>query len=178
MCGNLKSDDLCSECCDLFFPVLPTLALYIIGASTIDDPSPSSLNPNSTVWIDVGLESAIDVHLRNACVLQTHVSFLYFGSLRSIALSISSYDEFRWTEEHLDYSRLKQRCRQKFLQETVTKMLVVKGSIKVVDLTDDVVIMGDSAVAHGAFSDVWMGMWEDPMDKKTKKVCFIYRLAI
>ncbi|KAF9483626.1 kinase-like protein [Pholiota conissans] len=161
------------ECCDLFFPVAPTLALYILGTSCDTSGAPSLLdqpNVHSSIWLDIGLESAVDVHLRNACILQTHHSFLYFVSLRPVALSISSYDEFRWSEEHLDYSRLKQRCRQKFLQETVVKTLVVKGTIKVVDLTDDVVIIGDSAVAHGAFSDVWMGSWEDPMDRKTKKV--------
>ncbi|KAF8196982.1 kinase-like domain-containing protein [Pholiota molesta] len=147
------------QCCDLFFPIVPTIF-----------PTPTYQSPHATVWLDIGLESAVDVHLRNACILQTHHAFLYFVSLRPLALSISSYDEFRWSEEHLDYSRLKQRCRQKFLQETVTKMLVVQGTVKVVDLTDDVVIVGDAAVAHGAFSDVWMGVWEDPMDRKTKKV--------
>jgi hypothetical protein len=163
------------QCCDLFFPIVPTVALYILGTTSDDvfkpSPRPTYQSPHATVWLDIGLESAVDVHLRNACILQTHHAFLYFVSLRPLALSISSYDEFRWSEEHLDYSRLKQRCRQKFLQETVTKMLVVQGTVKVVDLTDDVVIVGDAAVAHGAFSDVWMGVWEDPMDRKTKKVC-------
>ena len=31
--------------------------------------------------------------------------------------------------------------------------------------------MGDAPVAHGAFSDVWMGRWVDPIDRQTKKVC-------
>jgi hypothetical protein len=42
--------------------------------------------------------------------------------------AILSYDEFRWIPEHLDYSRLKQRARQKSTLEKVTKTLVVKGA--------------------------------------------------
>ena len=69
---------------------MPTLALYILGAAGLDDddpppsPAPPSKGAPSTLWIDVGLESAIDVHLRNACVLQTDVAFLCLGSLRSV----------------------------------------------------------------------------------------------
>ena len=45
-------------------------------------------------------------------ILQTYPPRLYFSSLRTVALSISSYDEFRWIQEHQDYSRLKQRYIQ------------------------------------------------------------------
>lgn len=38
------------------------------------------------------------------------------------------------------------------------------------DLTDEVVIMGDSAVAHGSFADVWKGMWVDPIDRRQRTV--------
>jgi len=116
------------------------------------------------------MESASDVHLRNAMILQTYPQFLYFQSLRTVALSISSYDEFRWIQEHQDFSRLKQRCRQKFLQETVTKTLIVKGSLILTDLTDEVVLIGDSAVAHGSFSDIWQGKWEDPIERRPRIV--------
>ncbi|KAF8151656.1 kinase-like domain-containing protein [Crassisporium funariophilum] len=160
------------ECCDLFFPIFPTLALYILGTNDEHYSSTSAYRQTSrsTVWLDIGLESASDVHLRNAMILQTYPNYLYFSSLRTVALSISSYDEFRWIQEHQDYSRLKQRCRQKFLQETVTKTLVVKGSLILTDLTDEVVIMGDSAVAHGSFSDVWKGMWDDPIERRPRVV--------
>ncbi|KAF8814545.1 kinase-like protein [Phlegmacium glaucopus] len=160
------------ECCDLFFPIFPTLALYILGTANGHYPSTSTYRQTSrsTVWLDLGLESASDVHLRNAMILQTYPSRLYFSSLRTVALSISSYDEFRWIQEHQDYSRLKQRCRQKFLQETVTKTLVVKGSLILTDLTDEVVIIGDSAVAHGSFSDVWKGNWDDPVERRPRVV--------
>jgi len=103
-------------------------------------------------------------------ILQTYPQRLYFQSLRTVALSISSYDEFRWIQEHQDYSRLKQRCRQKFLQETVTKTLIVKGSLILTDLTDEVVVLGDSPVAHGSFSDVWKGTWEDPIERRPRVV--------
>jgi len=90
-----------------------------------------------------------------------------------MALSISSYDEFRWTQDHQDYSRLKQRCRQKFLQETVTKTLIIKGSVIMTDLTDEVVQIGSSAIFHGAFSDVWKAVWNDPIDKRPRTVSVV-----
>ncbi|KAH9475156.1 Putative serine/threonine-protein kinase/receptor R826 [Psilocybe cubensis] len=160
------------ECCDLFFPIFPTLALYILGTAGEHYPSTSTYlqTSRSTVWIDIGCESASDVHLRNAMILQTYPEFLYFQSLRTVSLSISSYDEFRWIQEHQDYSRLKQRCRQKFLQETVTKTLIVRGSLILTDLTDEVVLIGDSAVAHGSFSDVWKGVWDDPIERRPRTV--------
>lgn len=160
------------ECCDLFFPIFPTLALYILGTADEHYSSTSTYRQTSrsTVWLDIGLESASDVHLRNAMILQTYPQYLYFQSLRTVALSISSYDEFRWIQEHQDYSRLKQRCRQKFLQETVTKTLIVKGSLILTDLTDEVVVLGDSPVAHGSFSDVWKGTWEDPVERRPRVV--------
>lgn len=112
-------------------------------------------------------------------ILQTYPQYLYFRSLRTVALSISSYEEFRSNVEHIDYSRLKQRCRQKFLQETVTKTLVVKGSVILTDLTDEVVIMGNTAVAAGSFSDVWKGTWEDPIEKRPRTVALKFlRLVI
>jgi hypothetical protein len=107
-------------------------------------------------------------------ILQTYPRYLYFQSLRTVALSISSYEEFRSIPEHLDYSRLKQRCRQKFLQETVTKTLVVKGSVIITDLTDEVTIVGDSAVAHGSFADVWKGVWVDPIERRQRDVAVKY----
>lgn len=103
-------------------------------------------------------------------ILQTYPPYLYFSALRPTSLSISSYDEFRWTQEHQDYSRLKQRCRQKFLQETVTKTLVVKGSLILTDLTDEVMRVGTSAVGYGSFSDVWKGIWNDPVERRPRNV--------
>ncbi|KAK0447350.1 uncharacterized protein EV420DRAFT_1751117 [Desarmillaria tabescens] len=135
------------DLCNFFFPILPTVAVYILGTITRS----SHLRPAQIV---LDRESEIDVHLRNAMILsaapRTNQSSpkLYFSSLSSITRSISSYDEFRcrWIPElFADYSRLKQRCRQKFLQETVTKMLVVKGDVAVIDLTDDVTMIGKDA---------------------------------
>jgi len=159
---------------DLFFPIVPTLALYILRGVDPNDTPSTRKQLNRYVWLDFGLESASDVHLRNATILQTYPQYLYFQSLRTVALSISSYEEFRSTPEHVDYSRLRQRCRQKFLQETVTKTLTVKGSLTLTDLTDEVMVMGDSAVAYGAFSDVWRGKWEDPVEKRTRVVALKY----
>lgn len=160
---------LSSECSDLFFPILPTLALYILGNGHGDEYAPRETK-RSNVHIEVGIEYAVDIHLRNSMILQTYPRLLYFSALRSVALSVSSYDEFRWIQEHQDYSRLKQRCRQKFLQETVTKTLVVKGSVILTDLTDEITTVGDSAVSHGSFSDVWKGVWNDPVEKRPRNV--------
>ncbi|KAG5634625.1 hypothetical protein H0H81_001333 [Sphagnurus paluster] len=129
---------------------------------------PTRPRPGETTKVDVGIESASDVHLRNAMILQTYPQRLYFSGLRPLALSISSYDEFRWIQEHQDYSRLKQRCRQKFLQETVTKTLVLKSSVILTDLTEEVTPVGTCPVGHGAFADVWKAVWDDPVDKRTK----------
>ncbi|KAF8814544.1 hypothetical protein BYT27DRAFT_7249939 [Phlegmacium glaucopus] len=34
----------------------------------------------------------------------------------------------------------------------------------------EVVIIGDSAVAHGSFSDVWKGNWDDPVERRPRVV--------
>ncbi|PBK98498.1 kinase-like protein [Armillaria gallica] len=172
------------DLCDFFFPILPSVALYILGKS-----ARSSHSRPTAIALDH--ESEIDVHLRNAMILsavprmnQSSSSLkLYFSSLSSIARSISSYDEFRcrWIPElFADYSRLKQRCRQKFLQQTVTKMLVVRGDVAVTDLTDDVTMIGKDAVACGAFSDVWKGKWWDRVERKERTVAikFLRRVMV
>lgn len=66
---------------------------------------------------------------------------LFFSSLSSIVRSISSYDEFRcrsMPDNFIDYSRLKQRCRQKFGIEGVKKMWTLKQDIVLDDLTGEV----------------------------------------
>lgn len=162
---------------DLLFPVMPTTALYILGTQdTLSCTTTSStvFSDKGTVWIDVGLESMSDVHLRNASLLQRNPSHLYFSSLTSVVQAISSYDECRWMTEHLNYSRLKQRARQKSTLEQVTKTLLVKGSVLLVDLSDEVTKIGQDPVYHGGFSDVWKGVWTNPMGQ-SKVVCIIGR---
>ncbi|KAG6811060.1 hypothetical protein H0H92_009149 [Tricholoma furcatifolium] len=164
------------ECSDLFFPILPSFALYILGNDKSDPPPPSTIK---NVDVEVGIESASDVHLRNSMILHTYPQHLYFSGLQPMALSLSSYDEFRWNPEHQDYSRLKQRCRQKFLQETVTKTLIIKNSIVLTDLTEEVVPIGTCAVGHGGFADVWKGVWNDPIEKRPRHVAVkVLRAAI
>ncbi|KAK0473649.1 kinase-like domain-containing protein, partial [Armillaria novae-zelandiae] len=172
------------DLCDFFVPILPSVALYILGKS-----ARSSHSRPAAIALDH--ESEVDVHLRNAMILSTVPRMsqlsssqkLYFSSLSSIVRSISSYDEFRcrWIPElFADYSRLKQRCRQKFQQQTVTKMLVVKGDVAVTDLTDDVTMIGKDAVACGAFSDVWKGKWWDRVERKERTVAvkFLRRVMV
>ncbi|THU83993.1 kinase-like protein [Dendrothele bispora CBS 962.96] len=126
---------------------------------------------------------------------------LYFHSLSSLAKSISSYDEFRcrWiADRFIDYSRLKQRCRQKFCMEQVMRVLPVRGpypypypgdgdrdrdrdrwdrdggSMVVVDLSEEVKLVGREPVAYGAFSDVWKGEWFDGVERKERRVAVKY----
>ena len=49
------------------------------------------------------------------------------------------------------------------------KILIVKGSLILTDLTDEIIIMGDSPVGH-AFSYVWKGTWEDPVEQRPRVV--------
>ncbi|KAG1764885.1 kinase-like domain-containing protein [Suillus placidus] len=148
----------------LLFPMMPTIALYILGTQR-EEPRLHSLSVRDRVmgaaaaWIDVDIESPADVHLRNASLLQQHPARLYFSSLTSITQAIAHYDSFRWVPEHLDYSRLKQRARQKATLEQLTKTLVVKGSVLLVDLTDEVEKVGNAPVSGGSFADVWKGIW-------------------
>lgn len=150
----------------LLFPVMPTVALYILGTQDTFacGTTPSTVHSDKgTTWIDVGLESVSDVHLRNASLLQRNPTYLYFSSLTSVVQAISSYDECRWIPEHLNYSRLKQRARQKSTLEKVTKTLLLKGSVLLVDLSDEVTKVGHDPVYHGGFSDVWKGVWTNSM---------------
>jgi hypothetical protein len=119
--------------------------------------------------VDCGQELMIDIHLRNAILLQSAPGRISFSSLNSAAQSIASYDEFRWTPDHLDYSRLKLRCRQKFTQETVAKTLVIKGAFILTDLTDEVVRLEDSLVASGSFADVYKGVWKERSGEANQK---------
>ncbi|KAF9242815.1 hypothetical protein BU15DRAFT_72466 [Melanogaster broomeanus] len=147
----------------LLFPMMPTLALYVLGVQGVEPPMkgistgpPSLAGDEGTTWIDVGVESPSDVHLRNASLLQRNPAHLYFSSLMSLMQAISSYDEFRWISEHLGFSGLKQRARQKVTLEKVTKTLVVKGSVLLVDLTDEVTKVGHYPACHGGGSTRWM----------------------
>ncbi|KAG1744958.1 kinase-like domain-containing protein [Suillus paluster] len=148
----------------LMFPIMPTIALYVLGTQG-EEPRGHDLRVRDPVmgataaWIDVDIESPADIHLRNASLLQRHPAQLYFSSLTSVTQAIAHYDSFRWVSEHLDYSRLKQRARQKATLEKVTKTLVVKGSVLLVDLTDEVEKVGNAPVSGGSFADVWKGIW-------------------
>lgn len=141
--------------------------MYILADPDHDlDDNPTA----SKVAIDYGLETPSDIHLRNAMLLQTYPQRLYFCTLLSVTQSISSYDEFRWIPEHQDYSRLKQRCRQKHTIEGVKKTLLVKGRVVISDLTDEVVKSGTEPLYHGSFSDVWKGTWDDTASEQRRIV--------
>ncbi|KAJ3744851.1 kinase-like domain-containing protein [Lentinula detonsa] len=180
--GGIKE----SESFDCFFPILPTLALYIL---LDEDKSFDDGGTKFPSFIEVGIELELDIHLRNAMILcsvppdpegdnlELSGPKLFFSSLPSIVRSISSYDEFRcrWMSDNfIDYSRLKQRCRQKFGMEGLKKMWTLNRNVVLSDLTDEVEVIGQHPVAFGAFSDVWMGRWYDSVESKQRVVAIKY----
>ncbi|KAJ3549239.1 hypothetical protein NMY22_g962 [Coprinellus aureogranulatus] len=114
------------DSCDFFFPINPFVSLYLLGTSPADPLSPLLNATHTMISIPVGLEGMIDVHMRNSMILQTYPNHLVFSSLKCIVCSLKSYDEFRWINEHQDYSRLRMRCRQKYSKEQLLKTLVLR----------------------------------------------------
>ena len=47
------------------------------------------------MWVDIGVESRSDVHLRNASLPQRNPTHLYFFSLSSLVQALANYDERR-----------------------------------------------------------------------------------
>ena len=102
--------------------------------------------------------------------LQRNPTHLYFSSLTSLVQALANYDQCRWIPEHVDYARLKQRARHKATLEKVTKTLLVKGIMLLVDLTDEVCKVGEHPVCHGGFSDVWKGIWTNTVGSRRRCV--------
>jgi hypothetical protein len=141
---------------DMFFPLTPTAALYLFGR--VDDIM------GGEDFITVYNEKEEDVDMRNAAIFQSHPQSLYFSSLSSMALSITTLERNREGTDTAasQYLPLRIRCRQKDLKESVTKTLIIKGAIAITDLTDEVRMVGDTPIAFGGFADVWKGLWESP----------------
>ena len=141
---------------DMFFPLTPTTALYLFGRA--DDLM------GGDDFITVYIEKEEDVDMRNAIIFHSPPQTLYFSSLSSMALSITSLERNREGNDTAasPYLSLRIRCRQKDQKEGVTKTLVLKGSIAITDLTDEVRMVGDAPIAFGGFADVWRGMWQSP----------------
>ena len=141
---------------DMFFPLTPTVALYLFDR--VDD----IMGREDLIMIYNEKEE--DVDMRNAVTLQSHPQTIYFSSLSSMTLSITGLErngEGTDTTASL-YLPLRMRCRQKDLKESVTKTLILKGTIAITDLTDEVQMVGDTPVAFGGFADVWRGVWRNP----------------
>ena len=141
---------------DMFFPLTPTTALYLFGRS--DDIM------GGEDFITVYNEKEEDVDMRNTMIFQSNPQTLYFSSLSSMALSITSFERNREGTDTAasPYLSLRIRCRQKDLKESVTKTLILKGTIAITDLTDEVRLAGESPIAFGGFADVWRGVWRSP----------------
>lgn len=139
---------------DMFFPLTPTTALYLFGR--IDD------TMGGEDFITVYNEKEEDVDMRNAIVFQSCPQTLYFSSLSSMVLSITALERNREGTDTAvsQFLSLRIRCRQKDLKESVMKTLILKGTIAITDLTDEVRMVGDSPIAFGGFADVWRGVWE------------------
>lgn len=115
-------------------------------------------------FITVYNEKEEDVDMRNAIIFQSNPQTLYFSSLPSMVLSITAFEQNREGTDTAasPYLSLRVRCRQKDLKESVTKTLVIKGSIAIPDLTDEVRMVGDTPISFGGFADVWRGIWQNP----------------
>ena len=138
---------------DMFFPLTPTTALYLFGRA--DD------TMGAEDFITVYNEKEEDVDMRNTMIFQSNPQALYFSSLSSMALSITSFERNREGTDTAasPYLSLRIRCRQKDLKESVTKTLILKGTIAITDLSDEVHLAGESPIAFGGFADVWRGVW-------------------
>ena len=139
---------------DMFFPLTPTTALYLLGRT--DD------STGGEDFITVYNEKEEDVDMRNTMIFQSDPQTLYFSSLSSMALSITSFERNREGTDTAasPYLSLRIRCRQKDLKESVTKTLILKGTIAITDLTDEVRLAGECPIAFGGFADVWRGVWK------------------
>ena len=141
---------------DMFFPLTPTAALYLF--ERVDDIT------GGEDFITVYNEKEEDVDMRNAMIFQSLPQAVYFSSLSSMALSITAFERNREGTDTAasQYLSLRIRCRQKDLKESVTKTLILKGTIAITDLTDEVRMVGDTPIAFGGFADVWRGAWKSP----------------
>jgi len=117
--------------------------------------------------------------MRNAIIFQSHPQTLYFSSLSSMALSITALERNREEGDTTasQYLSLRIRCRQKDLKESVTKTLILKGTIAITDLTEEVRMVGDSPIAFGGFADVWRGVWKslDPEEDEVSVAVKVLR---
>lgn len=143
------------------------------------------------VELSCDIEAVPDVHLRNAILLRTSPRYILFSSLPSMITAItvtpspSSMAQFSsahgmgmgggmssgtYGRKSIDseylisdiwLSKLKAKCREKHIREGLMKTLVVRGSVSVCDLTEDVKLLGDGPIEHGSFADIWKGEWEE-----------------
>ncbi|EJD06363.1 kinase-like protein [Fomitiporia mediterranea MF3/22] len=165
--GNLNDTDY------YFFPVSPHCTIYLLidAPSEVDaeerEEHPHPFHKDAVVpsTLDHDIEDSVDIYQRNALLLQTLPQYLIFVSSRSMIRTLTYYSERRWIPENIDYSKLLRGCRE----ELVTHTLLVKSSIDIIDLTDEVTMVGEHPVCYGSFADVWKGLWTDQTGKGTVK---------
>ncbi|KDQ49385.1 hypothetical protein JAAARDRAFT_42951 [Jaapia argillacea MUCL 33604] len=153
--------------CHLFFPLKSTVTLYLL--TNAEEDQDNVLKPRSSL-VDCDIESRLDVHLRNAAILESSPRRVYFSSLRSAIEAASLLGSDHSAARSWDCNLFKTQCRTKMIQESLKKTLIVRESIKVTDLTDDIVYDGDSPFAFGSFADIWKGEWIDRVRHQTRPV--------
>ncbi|THH31206.1 hypothetical protein EUX98_g2985 [Antrodiella citrinella] len=116
--------------------------------------------PARTVFIECDVETVPDVHIRNGILLRTSPRYILFIDLPSLitALTVTPLSSSP-SSLSVSLNKLKTICRDKNIREGLMKTLLVKGSVPVVDLTDEVKLYGECAVEHGSFADIWKGEW-------------------
>ena len=159
-----------TESFQYFFPIAPNATIYLLldvapEPWSIPDTHFLASTPDAPLSIDGDIESSLDVYQRNALLLQSQPQYLLFASSRSMARTLTYYNQRQFVPANIDYSKLLRGCREK----DVTYTLMTKSSIDILDLTDDVKFVESHPSCFGSFADVWKGVWNDrqqPGDRK------------
>ncbi|KAH8094475.1 kinase-like domain-containing protein [Cristinia sonorae] len=174
--GNLDEvdpDGSCDGSYHLFFPITPSVAVYLVTTAPDIPQRSANLHTSSPripsmstrlVTIECDTESVPDVHIRNTILLLTSPRYILFSSLPSLVTAITVTPSTSLSSPlSPSLVRLKTTCREKHIREGLMKTLLVKGDVPVTDLTEEVKLYGDCAVEHGSFADIWKGEWVEKM---------------
>ena len=169
----LSLDDSLRECYrdehfHYLFPLSPRFALYLLIDAPLTTQDACSHEPpflqcsgKVSISLNHDIESAIDVYQRNTMILQSDPAYIIFVSARAMTRTLRYYNDRRWMQANLDYRRLLEGC----FEESVTFTLLQKASIEVIDLTDDITVIGECAISFGTFADVWKAVWADRQER-------------
>jgi len=132
---------------------------------------PTSPPSRKTIPVFCDIEQVPDVHIRNSILLRTSPQYIVFSSLPSIITAIKVTPSFSSSFSanasslplplDVSLSKLKTLCNEKHVRDGLMKNFTVKGNVSVMDLTEEVEVLGDSPEEHGSFADIWKGEWQE-----------------